>query len=204
MEHNNETKRHFAQQLIEAGQQMLREIESEADADVTKWCYQDGYWQWQNSKGQRHRENGPAIEYPNGSKTWYLNGKLHREDGAAIERADGSKEWWVNGEWQRTEWRNEEGQLHREDGPAVEWGSRHREDGPAIEWPGGRKDWYLNGKRHREDGPAIEHPNGYKEWWLNGQHKDEYLAGGTASSIEKMGELVGGLIAQAQAARNSI
>ena len=25
--------------------------------------------------------------YPNGDKSWYLNGKLHREDGPAIEYA---------------------------------------------------------------------------------------------------------------------
>jgi len=27
-----------------------------------------------------HREDGPAIEYPEGDKRWYLNGKLHREN----------------------------------------------------------------------------------------------------------------------------
>ena len=37
-----------------------------------------------------------CIEYTNGSKHWYLNGKLHREDGPAIEYANGSKEWLVN------------------------------------------------------------------------------------------------------------
>ena len=33
-----------------------------------------------------------------GSKHWCLNGKLHREDGPAIERADGSKSWYLNDE----------------------------------------------------------------------------------------------------------
>jgi hypothetical protein len=28
---------------------------------------------------------------------WYLNDKLHREDGPAIEYADGYKAWWLNG-----------------------------------------------------------------------------------------------------------
>ena len=36
--------------------------------------------------------------YPNGDKSWYLNGKLHREDGPAIEYADGNKFWFLNGE----------------------------------------------------------------------------------------------------------
>ena len=53
---------------------------------------------WYNEKGKYHRENGPAIEFTNGSKFWIINGKLHREDGPAIERTDGSnkEEWWVN------------------------------------------------------------------------------------------------------------
>ena len=30
---------------------------------------------WHNSKEQWHREDGPAIEYKNGTKHWYINGK---------------------------------------------------------------------------------------------------------------------------------
>jgi antitoxin component YwqK of YwqJK toxin-antitoxin module len=92
-----------------------------------------------------HREDGPAVEYSDGTKSWYLNGQLHREDGPAAEWADGkNKEWYLNG------------QLHREDGPAVEWAS-------------GTKSWYLNGQLHREDGPAVEWASGTKSWYLNGQ-----------------------------------
>ena len=47
--------------------------------------------------GKLHRENGPAIEYPDGTKIWYLNGKLHRENGPAIEYADGDKWWFIDG-----------------------------------------------------------------------------------------------------------
>jgi hypothetical protein len=43
-----------------------------------------------------HREDGPAIE-TNGHKAWYYKGLLHRENGAAIEYDDGSKEYWFNG-----------------------------------------------------------------------------------------------------------
>ena len=56
-----------------------------------------------------HREDGPAIEYDNGYKEYYLNGKYHREDGPAIERANGDKFYCLNGK------------LHREDGPAIEY-----------------------------------------------------------------------------------
>ena len=71
-----------------------------------------------------HREDGPAIEYANGDKVWWLDGKRHREDGAAVEWADGYKEWHINGKL-------------------------HREDGPALECANGYNAWYLDGKLHR-------------------------------------------------------
>ena len=29
---------------------------------------------WRNSRGQCHREDGPALEFANGKKYWYING----------------------------------------------------------------------------------------------------------------------------------
>ena len=52
---------------------------------------------WYNNNNRLHREDGPAIEYANGNKYWYLNGKPHREDGPAIECANGYKCWYLNG-----------------------------------------------------------------------------------------------------------
>jgi len=46
----------------------------------------------------RHREDGAAIEWNDGMKSWYLNGKLHREDGPAVEYPDGSKSWFLHDE----------------------------------------------------------------------------------------------------------
>lgn len=80
---------------------------------------------WYNLEGQRHREDGPAVEWASGDKAWCLNDQLHREDGPAIEYVNGDKEWFLNDE------------LHREDGPAVEYSS-------------GDKSWYLNGKHLTE------------------------------------------------------
>jgi hypothetical protein len=54
---------------------------------------------WRNSKGKYHRTDGPAVEYADGSKVWYVYGKLHRTDGPAIEFSNGDKEWWVQGEY---------------------------------------------------------------------------------------------------------
>ena len=80
-------------------------------------AYGDKFWRL---NGERHREDGPAVEWADGYKAWFLNGKRHRTDGPAVEDADGNKEWYLNGK-------------------------RHREDGPAIEWANGYKEWYLNG-----------------------------------------------------------
>jgi hypothetical protein len=106
-----------------------------------------------------HREDGPAVEYADGYKGWYLNGKRHREDGPAIEGANGYKRWYLNGK-------------------------RHREDGPAIEYPNGYRAWYLNNEFHREDGPAIEWSDGYKGWYLNGVcHTEKEFKMKTAKEI---------------------
>ena len=43
-----------------------------------------------------HREDGPAVEFIDGSKFWYVNNRLHREDGPAIEYSNGGKGWFLN------------------------------------------------------------------------------------------------------------
>ncbi len=96
------------------------------------------------SNGLFHREDGPAIEYPNDEKEWWLNGNRHREDGPAIIRSDGTKECRIDGE-------------------------RHREDGPAVITKRGTKEWWLNGKLHREEEPAFIDRDSTKEWWINGK-----------------------------------
>ena len=55
--------------------------------------YGDKVW---HLNGKRHREDGPAIEWADGTKQWWLNGKRHREEGPAVEYEDGYKEWWLN------------------------------------------------------------------------------------------------------------
>ena len=37
-------------------------------------------------------KNGLVID-SYGTKRWYQNGQLHREDGPAVEYADGTKSW---------------------------------------------------------------------------------------------------------------
>lgn len=44
-----------------------------------------------------HRMDGPAVEFINGTKEWYVYGELHRIDGPAVEWASGDKYWYING-----------------------------------------------------------------------------------------------------------
>lgn len=45
-----------------------------------------------------HRLDGPAVEYSDGSKVWYVDSKRHRLDGPAYDGAYGYKTWYVDGE----------------------------------------------------------------------------------------------------------
>jgi len=76
---------------------------------------------WYNESNELHREDGPAMEWADGTKHYYINGQRHREDGPAMETADGEKHYYINGE-------------------------RHRENGPAVEYAYGGKSYYINGK----------------------------------------------------------
>lgn len=91
--------------------------------------------------GLLHREEGPAREWPNGDKLWFLNDKLHRVDGPAHD-TNNLKIWYLNG-------------------------VLHRDDGPAFEHERGRKEWIVHGKHHREDGPAVEDSIHGDEWWFD-------------------------------------
>ena len=50
-----------------------------------------------NTHANYSREDGPAIEYEDGSQYWYRNGVRHREDGPAIIDGNGNKAWFING-----------------------------------------------------------------------------------------------------------
>jgi hypothetical protein len=73
-----------------------------------------------------HRVDGPAVEWADGSRGWWVDGKRHRVDGPAYEGADGSREWWVDGKL-------------------------HRVDGPAYEGADGSREWWMDGKRLSEE-----------------------------------------------------
>lgn len=45
-----------------------------------------------------HRDDGPAVEWENGSVEWYKHGRFHREDGPAVIMAGGSRVWYLDGQ----------------------------------------------------------------------------------------------------------
>ena len=67
---------------------------------------EDGDKRWKLPNGDLHREDGPAVEYTNGDKEWWLNDKRHREDGPAIEYVNGDKEWWLNSRLYKIQYNN--------------------------------------------------------------------------------------------------
>ena len=97
---------------------------SEQDVfDALKYRIEDteyGTRKYYNNAGHVHRENGPAIEWCNGNKSWMQNGLLHRTDGPAIEYINGDKFWYQNG-------------------------LLHRTDGPAVVGSYGNMEWHING-----------------------------------------------------------
>ena len=89
-------------------------------------AFQHMRYEIRNNHGQLHRDDGPAVIYPNGKQEWYRNGARHRDNGPADIHHDGTQYWYRNG-------------------------LIHRDDGPAITYSDGAQFWYLNGKRFGED-----------------------------------------------------
>jgi hypothetical protein len=138
-------------------------------------------------KGQYHREDGPAIEWVDGTKFWYQNGKKHRLHGPAIEWPNGNQEYYLHGNaFNKEDYLSLMASLAKKEPfiisgntetSSVEYqngitsyvlnGKLHREDGPAREYANGTKEWWFHGELHREDGPAVEGTDGHKEWWVN-------------------------------------
>jgi hypothetical protein len=54
---------------------------------------------WYNFDGKRHRTDGPAVIWADGSKFWYQHGNRHRDDGPAYESVNGATLWCQHGKW---------------------------------------------------------------------------------------------------------
>ena len=50
--------------------------------------------------GEVVNEESQCKVFPDGTKEWYnINRKFHRIEGPAVEWSNGTKEWWVNGKF---------------------------------------------------------------------------------------------------------
>ncbi len=67
--------------------------------EITKTVFWNGFVLYRNKKGERHREDDPAVEHKiSGYKAYYQNDKLHRLDGPAVEAPEpGIRKWYING-----------------------------------------------------------------------------------------------------------
>lgn len=63
---------------------------------ITKKTNIQGTQWWINENGAYHREDGPAIIWHDGDKSWIINGEYHREDGPALEWKSGHQWWYRN------------------------------------------------------------------------------------------------------------
>ena len=182
----------FHQKKLEKFEKIKKQIEAEDNEYEVE--IDGGYNVSVRKNGELHREDGPAVIFASGTKSWYQNGKRHREGGPAIIKTDGSKSWYQNGELQRddgpaitkadgTQYWYQNGEYHRDNGPAqidsdgvqlwYQNGKLHRDDGPAIIYPNGMQEWWKNGELHRDDGPAVIHASGNKFWYQNGRRHRE-------------------------------
>jgi hypothetical protein len=59
-----------------------------------------GRYEIRDRNGLRHRDDGPAVIYPNGTQCWYRDGNLHRDDGPAVIYPHGTQYWYLNGKIQ--------------------------------------------------------------------------------------------------------
>jgi hypothetical protein len=132
----------------------------------------DGTRCWVNQHDQYHCEDGPAVEYANGIKEWWLNGRLHREDGPAMERADGEKRWYYKGIFAGAGGKPDPTLWERLTSFEINGGPLL--NGCVVDLDG-VENWYRDDQLHREDGPAICYGVRIKQWHLHGK----YLGYGT-------------------------
>ena len=87
--------------------------------------YKDGTIEWVISGGQRHRINGHAVEWLDGTKGWYIVRSVHRLNDPAVIFNGSEANWYLNSK-------------------------PHRINGPFSERIGREERWYIGGKRYTE------------------------------------------------------
>jgi hypothetical protein len=129
----------------------------------------DGQFKFPNGT-VKHYKNGKKnglVTLPDGTQKWYHNNTLHRNDGPAVIYPNGRTEWYLHGVQQVTVWYKEMYQIdghnliHRDilDGPAITmhtWTLMYNDEINEYEIEDGDHDWYdesfiVNGKKIKND-----------------------------------------------------
>lgn len=71
--------------------------ENSYQAESTCEVQDSGSKHWYAPGRKLHRLDGPAVEFADGGKSWYVNNKLHRDDGPAGTSSWGTNYWWLHG-----------------------------------------------------------------------------------------------------------
>jgi hypothetical protein len=106
---------------------------------VIEWCSADGVvikrkspsgqTIWYDAEGRFHRDDGPAVENPDGT-IWLQHGKEHREGAPAIEDSTG-KYWFRYGKSTGTTVRPSNALTDARSGGATTAGSSRSRSGPS-------------------------------------------------------------------------
>jgi hypothetical protein len=112
-------------------------------------CYNGWCTVWYLNK-RKHRVNGPAVEFADGSEEWYYKGLLHNNNGPAINRLWG---FYCGDAYC--------GYYYK---AFYKHGLLHNKNGPAIIRPD-KQIWCINNQRHNENGPAVIRGD-HKKWYL--------------------------------------
>jgi len=106
------------------------------------------------------------IVLTDGDTFWYRDDVLHREDGPAVEWVNGTKEWWYKGFFVGKGDKPDPTLWARL--TSVEANGGALLNGCIVDLEG-VKWWYKDDLIYREDGPALEAPNGTTEWYFKGE-----------------------------------
>lgn len=133
----------------------------------------DGKMEWRH-KGKLHRAgNLPAIIFPNGDKEYFLHGSFHRTDGPARIAIDGTEEYYFHGKKytkKEFEYYQKRKLIPRN---ISSFGEFTVDFTGCLSILGNFTFWFENGFLHREEGPAVM-TYFFEEWYQNGKlHRED-------------------------------
>lgn len=66
--------------------------------DLIVVTYDDGTIVHYDQERHFHREDGPAVAYPDGTYFWYNHGERHCLSGPAVKMTNGFQDYYINGQ----------------------------------------------------------------------------------------------------------